>query len=124
LSIAVTLGVLSKGSLGAHRPDIACGPGLGDLAPSTIEVEMSLLLHRRTVQIALAVFVGAASNAFAQEPPKPGSAATAPDTGQMAPDFTLPGATRFGLLKDAIKLSNFRGQTVVLAFFPKARTKG
>ena len=61
---------------------------------------MSLLQQRRTVQIALAVLVGAASNALAQEPPKPGSAATAPDTGQMAPDFTLPGATRFGLLKD------------------------
>ena len=85
---------------------------------------MSLMQQRRTVQIALAILVGAASNAFAQEPPKPGSAATAPDTGQMAPDFTLPGATRFGLLKDAMKLSNFRGQTVVLAFFPKARTKG
>jgi len=56
--------------------------------------------------------------------PAPGSAATAPDTGVMAPDFTLPGSTRFGLLKDPIKLSNFRGQTVVLAFFPKARTKG
>ena len=56
--------------------------------------------------------------------PVPGSAATAPDTGVMAPDFTLPGSTRFGLLKEPIKLSNFRGQTVVLAFFPKARTKG
>jgi len=54
----------------------------------------------------------------------PGSAATAPDTGVIAPDFTLPGSTRFGLLKEPIKLSNFRGQTVVLAFFPKARTKG
>jgi peroxiredoxin Q/BCP len=60
---------------------------------------------------------------LAQEP-APGSAATAPDTGKMAPDFTLPGATRFGLLKEPVKLSNFRGQTVVLAFFPKARTKG
>jgi len=56
--------------------------------------------------------------------PVPGSAATAPDTGKMAPDFTLPASTRFGLLKEPIKLSNFRGQTVVLAFFPKARTKG
>jgi peroxiredoxin Q/BCP len=85
---------------------------------------MSFLHQRRTVQIALAVLVGATSSALAQEPPKPGSAATAPDTGQMAPDFTLPGATRFGLLKDPMKLSSFRGQTVVLAFFPKARTKG
>ena len=84
---------------------------------------MSFLQQRRTVQIALAVLVGATSTALAQTP-QPGTAATAPDTGQMAPDFTLPGATRFGLLKEPIKLSNFRGQTVVLAFFPKARTKG
>jgi peroxiredoxin len=42
----------------------------------------------------------------------------------MAPDFALAGATRYGLLKEAVKLSSFRGQTVVLAFFPKARTKG
>jgi peroxiredoxin Q/BCP len=42
----------------------------------------------------------------------------------MAPDFSLPGATRFGLLKDPARLSDYRGQTVVLAFFPKARTKG
>jgi len=84
---------------------------------------MSFLQQRRTVQIALAVLVGATSTALAQTP-QPGTAATAPDTGQMAPDFTLPGATRFGLLKEPIKLSNFRGQTVVLAFFPKARPKG
>ena len=55
---------------------------------------------------------------------QPGSTPVAPDVGQMAPDFSLPGATRFGLLKDPVKLSDFRGQTVVLAFFPKARTKG
>jgi peroxiredoxin Q/BCP len=68
------------------------------------------------------ILVGAAP-AWGQQP-TPGSAATAPDTGKMAPDFTLPGSTRFGLLKEPIKLSEFRGQTVVLAFFPKARTKG
>jgi thioredoxin-dependent peroxiredoxin len=73
--------------------------------------------------IAFGLLIGATSSAVAQAP-QPGSAATAPDTGQIAPDFTLPGATRFGLLKDPVKLSNFRGQTVVLAFFPKARTKG
>ena len=54
----------------------------------------------------------------------PGSAAFAPDSGAMAPDFSLPGATRFGLLKEPVHLSDFRGQTVVLAFFPKSRTKG
>ena len=44
--------------------------------------------------------------------------------GEMAPDFTVTGATRYGVLRDPIRLSEFRGQTVVLAFFPKARTKG
>ena len=42
----------------------------------------------------------------------------------MAPDFAIPGATRFGLLRDHVRLSDYRGQTVVLAFFFKARTKG
>jgi peroxiredoxin len=42
----------------------------------------------------------------------------------MAPDFTLPGATRYGVLRDPVRLSDLRGKTVVLAFFYKARTKG
>jgi len=84
---------------------------------------MVLKHSRRAVQLAIGILAVAASAAGAQQP-QPGSAATAPDTGQMAPDFTLSGATRYGLLKEPIKLSNFRGQTVVLAFFPKARTKG
>jgi thioredoxin-dependent peroxiredoxin len=66
----------------------------------------------------------AAGSAAAAQQPAPGSAATAPEVGQMAPDFTLAGATRYGLLRDPVKLSDFRGQTVVIAFFPKARTKG
>jgi thioredoxin-dependent peroxiredoxin len=44
--------------------------------------------------------------------------------GADAPDFTLPGATRYGALKAPIHLSDFKGKTVVLAFFYKARTKG
>jgi peroxiredoxin Q/BCP len=44
--------------------------------------------------------------------------------GAVAPDFTLPGATRYGTLKTPIHLSDFKGKTVVLAFFYKARTKG
>jgi peroxiredoxin Q/BCP len=84
---------------------------------------MSFMDRRQMVQIALAVLLGASSTAVAQQS-QPGSAATAPDTGQMAPDFTLPGATRYGLLRDPVKLSSLRGQTVVIAFFPKARTKG
>ena len=44
--------------------------------------------------------------------------------GEMAPDFSLPGATRYGLLKDPVRLSDFRGETVVLAFFFRVRTPG
>ena len=78
---------------------------------------------QRSSLVAVALVVAASSAAYAQDA-QPGSAATAPTVGQMAPDFTLPGATRYGLLKQQIKLSELRGQTVVLAFFPKARTKG
>jgi peroxiredoxin Q/BCP len=47
-----------------------------------------------------------------------------PKVGDIAPDFTLAGATQNGLIPTPIHLADFRGQTVVLAFFPKARTKG
>lgn len=50
--------------------------------------------------------------------------AQSPKVGDIAPDFTLPGSTKDGLLPKPIHLADFRGQTVVLAFFPKARTKG
>jgi peroxiredoxin Q/BCP len=46
------------------------------------------------------------------------------EVGAVAPDFALPGATRYGVLRDPIKLSDFKGKTVVLAFFFKARTRG
>lgn len=44
--------------------------------------------------------------------------------GSTAPNFTLGGATRYGLLATPVRLSDYRGQTVVLAFFYEARTKG
>lgn len=59
--------------------------------------------------------------AAAQQPAAPAPALAA---GAVAPDFTLPGATRYGVLKAPIRLSDFKGKTVVLAFFYKARTKG
>ena len=49
---------------------------------------------------------------------------TGPKVGDVAPDFALGGATRYGVLKEQLQLSNYRGSTVVLAFFFKARTKG
>lgn len=44
--------------------------------------------------------------------------------GQVAPDFAVPAATRYGVLAEPIRLSDFRGKTVVLAFFPRARSQG
>jgi peroxiredoxin Q/BCP len=44
--------------------------------------------------------------------------------GAVAPDFSLKGATRYGVLANPVRLSDFKGKTVVLAFFYKARTKG
>jgi len=46
------------------------------------------------------------------------------EVGATAPDFALPGATRYGVLKNPVRLSDFKGKTVILAFFYKARTKG
>jgi len=44
--------------------------------------------------------------------------------GEMAPDFALPGATRFGALAAPVRLSDYRGETVVLSFFFRVRTPG
>ena len=85
---------------------------------------MSTFIRRPAVLAALMVALGAASSAAQQAAAAPGSAAFAPDVGATAPDFSLRGSTRYGLLQNPVKLSDFRGQTVVLAFFPKARTKG
>jgi peroxiredoxin Q/BCP len=81
---------------------------------------------RRFVQLAALSLLSAlvAGTGAGAQQAAPGTAATAPEVGQMAPDFTLPGATRYGLLKDPVHLSDLRGQTVVVAFFPKARTRG
>ena len=46
------------------------------------------------------------------------------EVGAMAPDFEIPGATRHGVLSDAVRLSDYRGETVVLAFFFRVRTPG
>ena len=62
----------------------------------------------------------------AAPPPAPPAQQSPPalEVGAVAPDFSLPGATRFGLLKSPVKLSDYKGKTVVLAFFFKARTRG
>jgi ribosomal protein L11 len=45
------------------------------------------------------------------------------DTGSVAPNFTAPGANMSGVIP-SVSLAAYKGKTVVLAFFYKARTKG
>jgi cytochrome oxidase Cu insertion factor (SCO1/SenC/PrrC family) len=57
-------------------------------------------------------------------PPAPPPGPAALEVGAVAPDFAIPGATRYGTLKNPVRLSDYKGKTVVLAFFFKARTRG
>lgn len=80
-------------------------------------------MRRRWLMLGLAVTTAAPAVALGQgQPPQP----TPPplELGAVAPDFALPGATRYGVLKHPVRLSDFKGKTVVLAFFFKARTRG
>jgi len=80
---------------------------------------------RRFAAIALSTLLLPLASAAAQQPAAaPPPAQTGPKVGDVAPDFSLPGATRYGLLRDPVSLSGLRGKTVVLAFFVKARTRG
>jgi len=80
------------------------------------------------VRLASSVFLETLVLGLAASPAQ-GQMAATPDpqplaVGTVAPDFTLPGATRYGVLRSPIHLSDFKGKTVVLAFFYKARTSG
>ncbi len=81
---------------------------------------MFAFVSLRRALAAAAAFAVIPAAARAQEP----SAVNVPNVGQQAPDFTAPASTRYGLLKNQLHLSDLRGKTVVLAFFPRARTKG
>lgn len=76
---------------------------------------------RRAIPMALAAgaLAFAAPSASAQD-----AESTLIEVGQPSPDFALPGATRYGVLQDEVRLSDYLGETVVLAFFFKVRTRG
>lgn len=79
-------------------------------------------LRRLTTRGALAaVLLLAAAPARAQQPAAPPPISM---LGQTAPDFTLPSVTRESGAVIPFHLADYKGQTVVLFFFPKARTKG
>ena len=80
------------------------------------------MFRRARLPLLAAALALAASAASAQQPAPPAPAP--PEVGALAPDFVLPGATRYGVLRDSVRLADFRGKTVVLAFFYRARTKG
>lgn len=78
---------------------------------------------RKPVGVIAALLAGASLGAQQPTPAAP-PAHPMPAVGDMAPDFQIRGATRYGLLSDRPMLSQLRGQTVVLAFFVVARTRG
>ncbi|HEY5544908.1 MAG TPA: hypothetical protein VIK50_02540 [Gemmatimonadaceae bacterium] len=80
------------------------------------------MTHSRWATLVAAALIGVPLAAHTQQPAPPPE--VGPKVGEMAPDFEFTGITRYGKLANAHKLSDFRGQTVVLAFFPKARTRG
>jgi len=83
-------------------------------------------MRRTLVTLALAcVAAGAlpAQQPAAQQPATPPVVGTPLAVGTDAPDFTLPSATKDGVA-GPLKLSGLRDQTVVIAFFFRARTRG
>jgi len=87
-----------------------------------------MLVRKRNAALTVAAVASLAmvgGVARAQQTAAPATAvAIGPGVNAVAPDFTLSGATRYGVLKTPVTLSDFRGRTVVLAFFYQARTKG
>lgn len=81
-----------------------------------------MIINRRARLGLITALVLAAPAAHAQQATPPAPAP--PEVGALAPDFAIRGATRYGVLQDSVHLSDFRGNTVVLAFFYRARTKG
>jgi cytochrome oxidase Cu insertion factor (SCO1/SenC/PrrC family) len=90
--------------------------------------DCGMLVRARSVVLAVGVgalllIVGGVTGAQQSAAPAP-VAAVGPAVNDVAPNFTLAGATRYGLLKTPVTLADYRGRTVVLAFFFQARTKG
>jgi len=73
---------------------------------------------------AVAVAATAAAPSFVSAQPAPAANATVLKVGDVAPDFTVTAVTASGVDAKPFKLSEHKGETIVLAFFPKARTSG
>ena len=78
------------------------------------------LLRMAIPMLAVALTV---SIAGAQQPAAPPPALPIPEVGTMAPDFDFTPVTLSGIGR-ATRLSALKGQTVVVWFFAKARSRG
>jgi thioredoxin-dependent peroxiredoxin len=76
----------------------------------------------RTLSL-LAVLALAPLGVHAQAAAPAAPVAAGPEIGQMAPEFTITVIGKEGAAKP-MTLASLRGQTVVLAFFPRVRTSG
>ena len=96
-------------------------------------------MNRRNLSLAAFAFAFAAlaaaltpDSGYAQAPATatPAAAPTQPppppeiEVGQIAPDFSIPGADVSGPRAAPFKLSDYRGKVVVLAFYPADRSSG
>lgn len=81
------------------------------------------MTHARLGMLITAALVVIPGTVVCSQQPAP-APEVGPKVGDVAPDFEFTGITRYGKLANVQKLSDFRGQTVVLAFFPQARTRG
>lgn len=84
----------------------------------------AFVIHRVSLVAAALIALGCARASAQQTPAAAASPAPSLGVGDLAPDFQLRGATRYGLLANPVRLSDLRGETVVIAFFYRARTKG
>lgn len=87
-----------------------------------------MLVRARSAALAAGAVASLVMGGGVAEAQQPAVAAQIVDAGprinDVAPNFTLAGATRYGLLNTRVNLADYHGRTVVLAFFFKARTKG
>jgi thioredoxin-dependent peroxiredoxin len=77
-------------------------------------------ITRTLAAAAVAALLVTSGTARAQAP---AAAPAGPEVGQLAPDFTINVIGKDGAAKP-MTLASLKGQTVVLAFFPRVRTSG
>ena len=76
---------------------------------------------RKTLPALLFTLMGFAVAPASSRAQEPGAFFT---PGEEAPEIQVAGATRYGILREPVSLRELRGETVVLAFFFRARTGG